>query len=176
MFMKVLLQASAMAPIFAAYCIVAFFQKEETVMFIASSAMVVSVVATIAFLVIPSRKSGSSDFKIEGVETADHEASVLLLAFILPLLTDTIKTMNWAALIPCGALLFGLACLSNGFNMNPMLGLLGYHFYRVETPEKVTRLLISRDTLQNIKKVSKVVELTEYMLLDVTPNKGPELL
>jgi hypothetical protein len=172
MIMKVLLQTSAIGPVFAAYGVAAWLQDQKAVALIALVAFLISGLATVAFLCLPSRKSDSSSFKVEGIETADHEVSLLLVAFILPLLTDQIANMNWSALVPCAVLLFSLACLSNGFNMNPMLSLLGYHFYRVETPEKVTRLLISRDSLQNVKNVSKVVELTEYMLLDVTPKRG----
>ena len=59
---------------------------------------------------------------------------------------------------------------SNAYHTNPLLGLIGYHFYEI-TIEDVGYTLLSRRNLHNTKTIKTVVSLTDYMLLDVTKQK-----
>jgi hypothetical protein len=55
---------------------------------------------------------------------------------------------------------------THALHVNPVLGLIGFHFYEVETQEGVTYLLITKRTINNLKGVTSVVQLTEYGILD----------
>lgn len=50
--------------------------------------------------------------------------------------------------------------------MNPVLGLLGFHFYEVETQEGVTYLMLTKRTINNVSSIKSVVQLTEYGILE----------
>ena len=65
---------------------------------------------------------------------------------------------------------FLVVMTSNAYHTNPLLGLIGYHFYEI-TIEDVGYTLLSRRNLHNTKTIKTVVSLTDYMLLDVTKQK-----
>ena len=48
-----------------------------------------------------------------------------------------------------------------------MLGLMGWHFYKVESAEHVTFILITKKHLRTAATQIKVGQLTEYILLDL---------
>lgn len=65
---------------------------------------------------------------------------------------------------------FLVVMTSNAYHTNPLLGLIGYHFYEVSIDD-VGYILISRRNLHNTRAIKTVVSLTDYMLLDVTKRK-----
>lgn len=60
----------------------------------------------------------------------------------MPLFTSPLDAVNWEIALPV-IIVFG-AVVATGYNyhFNPLLGLLGRHFYKVGTPEGVTYVLI----------------------------------
>ncbi len=49
---------------------------------------------------------------------------------------------------------------------NPLLRILGWHFYRVDTPENVTRLLISKRVINEGNQKIIGIQLGDYVILD----------
>jgi hypothetical protein len=54
------------------------------------------------------------------------------------------------------------------YHFKSILGIIGFHFYEVTSSENVTYVLITQGDLRNTKNVNQVVQISEYMLLDVT--------
>ncbi|RWT04598.1 hypothetical protein [Aeromonas caviae] len=53
------------------------------------------------------------------------------------------------------------------YHFNPLLGLMGWHFYKVSTPEGVTYVLVTKKELRRAQEGLTVVQLTEYIVLDI---------
>ena len=59
-----------------------------------------------------------------------------------------------------------------GYHFNPLLGLLGWHFYKVGTEEGVTYVLITKKELRSAKQCLTVGQLTEYIVIDIEEGRG----
>ena len=106
-------------------------------------------------------------FEAVAVEAADRENIAFLLLYLLPLFTVEIATLNWQVWIPA-LLIFGTVVATGyTYHFNPLLGLLGWHFYKVNTKEGVTYVLITKKHLQTATEAVTVGQLTEYIVMDL---------
>jgi hypothetical protein len=112
----------------------------------------------------------ASDFTPASIEAADHENTAFLLLYVMPLFTSQLNTLDWQFWLPT-ILIFGVITATGyNYHFNPLLGLLGWHFYKVQSPEGVTYILITRKQLRTAATSLKVGQLTEYILLDWEKN------
>lgn len=100
------------------------------------------------------------------IEAADDENVAFLVLYAMPLFTSQFNTLDWKLWLPLGAMFVIIAMTGYCFHFNPLLNLLGWHFYRVTSPDGVTFILITRKHLRTISKDLPVVQLTEYVLVD----------
>lgn len=85
----------------------------------------------------------------------------------MPLFTSQFDTLQWQFWVPT-LVIFGIITATGyNYHFNPMLGLLGWHFYKVESPEGITFILITKKHLRTAALELKVGQLTEYLLLDL---------
>lgn len=101
------------------------------------------------------------------VKTADKEVVTFLLVYLLPLFTkDLIFTGNW--LTPIYIVMVIALCVyhSNAFSFNPLLSIVGYHFYEVENENGMNYLLISTKTIHRHDNMLRVRQLADYIYLD----------
>lgn len=88
--------------------------------------------------------------KIEQFEDNDKEVLAFLLAYLLPLVSvkDTVAEIHWLT----GAYVLVIILLvfthARAFHFNPIMGLLGYHFYSLKNGDGISLLLISRSQLR----------------------------
>lgn len=104
--------------------------------------------------------------KIESAEAADRENIAFLLLYISPLFTGSLVDLNWDVWIPV-LVIFG-AVVATGYNyhFSPLLGLFGWHAYRVGTTGGVTYVLLTKRKLRKAVDSIKVRQLTEYVLIE----------
>ena len=81
--------------------------------------------------------------KIKSIRTADKEIVGFLLVYLLPLIKQAPNSIQLPVL------------------------LFGYHFYEATIEGDITFVLITQQSITHCKNISKVVQLTEYMILDV---------
>ncbi len=164
---RLLLTSTALAPVGLTYAWVAYFQKEG-----ATAAVICGVsigLFVICLLVLWSAKKTlpSSTFKAESIEAADHENTAFFLLYVMPLFTSQFNTLQWQFWVPT-LLIFGIITVTGyNYHFNPMLSLLGWHFYKVESVEGVTFILITKKHLRTAAKELNIGQLTEYILLDL---------
>ncbi len=104
--------------------------------------------------------------QLTGAEAADQESLGILVLYLVPLLeTPTLQT-NWVILIPAGALFLAWMVTGHYHHLNPLLVIMGWHFYKVSTPEGISYILLSRQKLRNVTKYVNVIELSTYTLMD----------
>lgn len=106
-------------------------------------------------------------FQPSEVKTADTEIVGFVLTYLLPLVNANTDHVEWRILGFVLLLLFLVVWSTNSYHFNPLLAFLGYHFYEVTDSSRVSYVLVTRRSLKDTSAVQRVVQLSEYMLLDV---------
>jgi len=101
------------------------------------------------------------------VEAADRENMGFLLLYLLPLFTADLTKLHWETWIPAIGMFAVITATGYNYHFNPLIGLMGWHFYKVESKEGVTYVLITRKQLRSASSALKVGQLTEYILMDL---------
>ncbi|MFC4308260.1 hypothetical protein ACFPN2_04125 [Steroidobacter flavus] len=107
-------------------------------------------------------------FTISSASTADKEVLGFLLTYVLPLFVSgssavAIDGQTVAFIV----MLFGFVVWStHAYDFNPIMGLLGYHFFEVTNSQGISYVLITRKQIVSVRDVTEVVQLTEYVVLD----------
>ena len=102
------------------------------------------------------------------VKTSDREVMGFMLAYIAPI---ALAAGGSVSIDPFAVLflliLFGFVVWGmHAYDFNPLLGLLGYHFFEVETDKFLTYIMITRREIVSVRQITEVVQLTVYVLLD----------
>ena len=106
-------------------------------------------------------------FHIKEFERNDQEVLAFLLAYLLPFVAseNMAFTGDWLT----GAYILGIIFLviahAGAFHFNPVMGLLGYHFYSVKNGDGVSHLLISKQELHRPGKDLRTVRLAYHIYL-----------
>jgi len=104
---------------------------------------------------------------IQKVKSADKEVVGFFVAYALPLLFRGQASADIDAwLLAIGMLVFVLIT-THSLQVNPVLGAFGYHFYEAETKDGITFLLISKRKINSVKSIGRVVQLSEYGVLEI---------
>ena len=107
------------------------------------------------------------ELRIDSARTSDREVISFLIAYVMPLaLTGTVKQPDlWSVAFVVS--LFGVVVWgTHAYDFNPLLGLLGYHFFEVKNKSGVTYILITKRKIVSVEQITKVVQLTDYVVLD----------
>lgn len=110
---------------------------------------------------------------IKKAKSADKEVIGFFTAYVLPLIFRGPSAPDLGAWIMAAVMLLFVLWSTHALQVNPVLGLLGYHFYEVETSDGITYLMITKRKINNITTVNYVVQLGEHSVLDAgLINKG----
>lgn len=104
---------------------------------------------------------------IQKVKSADKEVIGFFVAYALPLLFKNQAPVDMDAWLLAVAMLVFVLMTTHSLQVNPVLGVFGYHFYEAETKDGITFLLISKRKINNVKSINRVVQLSEYGVLEV---------
>lgn len=105
--------------------------------------------------------------RVEQFEDNDKEVLAFLLAYLLPLVSvkDTVAEIHWLT----GAYVLVIILLvfthARAFHFNPIMGLMGYHFYSLKSGDGMSLLLISRSELRRSGKELDTVCLAHNIYL-----------
>lgn len=107
---------------------------------------------------------------IKSVAVADREVAAFLISYILPLLDLDMFSENIASIIYMTVLLYIAMLTTSNYHFNPVLSFLGYHFYEIEVESydgKSTKfILMTERTILDSNKVKKIVQVSDYMLME----------
>ena len=166
-FAKLLLTGTAIAPVCITYAWVAYSDGNSSVALTLLAICVLLVVIALLLLKYVKTHVEKVSFTPVSIEAADRENIAFLLLYLLPLFTAQFDSLNWQIWIPT-LLVFGVVVGTGyGYHFNPLLGIIGWHFYKVGTEEGVTYVLITRKQLRAAKQQLTVGELTEYIVIDI---------
>jgi hypothetical protein len=170
-FARLLLTSTALAPVGMTYAWVALVQGNPCLGAMILLTSLLLVLICLLVLAHAKRNLPASDFKAVGIEAADHENTAFLLLYVMPLFTQKLNTLEWQFWVPTLAIFALITATGYNYHFNPLLGLLRWHFYKVQSPEGVTYILITKKQLRTAADTIRVGQLTEYMLLDLGGDK-----
>jgi len=143
-FARLSLTATAIAPVGLTYAVSAFVAEAHKIGFIILGASLLLVAICIIVFGAAKRRIEPFDFSVVSIEAADRENASLLLVYLLPLFTADFNSLNWIIWIPA-LLAIGLVVGTGySYHFNPILGVMGWHFYKAATPEGVTYVLLTK--------------------------------
>ena len=106
-------------------------------------------------------------------KSADKEVLAFFIAYALPLIFR-----NPGSAPSLDGWLFAMLLLvfvlwsTHTLQVNPVLGLLGFHFYEAEAQGGITYLLITRRKITHLKSIVHVVQIGEYGVLEARRPTG----
>lgn len=103
---------------------------------------------------------------IEEIKTADNETVSFIIVYLLPLANGVDENFNIPILIFVAIFFFFIVMSTNSYHFNPLINLVGYHFYEAKVKGGITYILLSRKNVSTSKSIKEVYHLTEYMILE----------
>lgn len=103
---------------------------------------------------------------IKKAKSADKEVIGFFVAYALPLVFRGQSSQDLGAWLVAGTMLLFVLWSTHSMQVNPVLGMFGYHFYEVETSDGITYLLITRSKISSVLSIGNVVQLSEYGILE----------
>ncbi|MCG6154070.1 hypothetical protein [Leptospira bandrabouensis] len=100
--------------------------------------------------------------KIISLKTADHEVLAYLVTYLVPFLAS-ISVQNAIIIY---TIIFISIYNSNAYHFNPLIGLLKYHFYQIETESNVSYILITKKEIRNVQMIKHISHITDYLVID----------
>ena len=164
---SLILTGTSVSPVLLVYALVAAFEGE------CFPAIVLALIGLgllglgIFLLRYVRKRLEKLDLSFSTVEVVDRESVGLLVLYLLPLLRTSFSDLDVLILIPAVAIFLALALTGYNYHFNPLLNLLGWHFYKVGTPEGVTYVLIARKNLRSAVGTVTVGQLTAYTVIDL---------
>jgi len=164
---KLMLTATSLAPVALVYAWVLYADGRTKVALGLVGAAVALILTMVGLLRYCRKHLERSRFKVTTIEAADREYITFILLYLSPLFTAQFGDLNWHILIPTMIIFILVISTGYGYHFNPLLGLLGWHFYKVGTEEGVAYVLITKKELRSAKQCLTVGQLTEYIVIDI---------
>ena len=161
-----LLTATALAPVAMVYSVLGFIEG-ETLIGIILAAISPALVLLCLWLLNYRKSLERVTLTITAAECADRENIGIMLLYVMPLLEISLAEITWVFFIPAVVIFVSLIVTESSYHFNPLLKFLGWHFFRVGTPEGVTYLLITKKKrIPNVDTKFTVGEITSYTLVE----------
>jgi hypothetical protein len=164
---KSLLMMSAISPICIIYSLAAFLQGNIAYGVIAAIIFFLIVSGVRCFIWICRTKFQKTSYKTTSVETADSENLSFMLLYLLPLFENGISKPNLSITLFAVGIYGWVIWSGYGYHFNPVLALFKLHYFKVNTEEGVTYILISKKAFSKGEQNLTVIQLTEYIILDI---------
>lgn len=165
---KLLLALTAMSPVALTWAIADYGKQGYS----PDQITVVGIAAILALLCLLILRTGTRSltkvsFSIEEIKAVDNEVVAYIVTYLFPLVAPA-NDLSLPAQFFVLALLAFVLSTSNAFTFNPILSVLGYHFYEVKCTTGVSYLLLSRSDITDVRMVQKVGRLSKHLMLDLT--------
>ncbi|MBU1425218.1 MAG: hypothetical protein KKH12_05745 [Gammaproteobacteria bacterium] len=150
-FAKFLLVATSLSPILGAVAVNQYSLGKPMAMWLPWLVVALLLVFICWGLLHYSAKSAQKQtVRVAEFENNDKEVLSFLLAYLLPVLSskDMAFDGQWMTGAYVIAVIFLVIVHAGIFHFNPVMGLLGYHFYGVKNSDGVAVLVISRPELR----------------------------
>jgi hypothetical protein len=164
---KVMLVTTSLAPVLGAFGMISYSAGKPTwttlQWFIYAALLLL-----LCWLVLKFAKSNIEKevLSVNAIRNADKEVLTFLLIYLLPLVArDSLPVAKTEVTIYVFLIIAWAVYHSNAFYFNPLLGLLGYHFYEVTSIDGMSHMLIATKTIRKPSATLEVVQLFDYTYL-----------
>jgi hypothetical protein len=174
-FGKFLLVATALAPICGAFAvnrvgIEGRSAVRDLYFWLWLGVAVVLVLSTVFFLRWCNKHLKHTSIRTTTIKPTDKDVLAFLLAYLLPLLGEKVLAFDAKPIV--SFYVFGLIFVSvyhsNSYHFNPMLALLGFHFYEIECDDGLSAMLISKRTHMVNAQAVTICRITDYLFLETS--------
>jgi hypothetical protein len=164
---RILFAMTAIAPISVSLAYI-YAAHERNIAYACIAILACIALGVLCFSIVNQAKSKLERLPIviQKAKSSDKEVIGFFVAYVLPLVFKGESTPELGAWLLAAAMLMFVLWSTHSLQVNPVLGMLGFHFYEVETKDGITFLLISRRTISNVKTIQHVVQLTEFGILE----------
>lgn len=167
---KFLLVATSLSPVLGAVAVNQFSIGRNLICWLPWLIVAILLVAICWLLFRLVEKIGQKhQLKIAQFENDDKEALVFLLTYLLPFISS--KDMAFEGQFLTGAyilvIIFLVVSHAGVFHFNPVMSLLGYHFYSIKNKSGISELLISKSEIRQTGKELETVRLTYKVYLHI---------
>jgi len=166
-FAKLLLVGTSFAPIILTYAFVNFISNGSIITTVSLIIIVVALVTIcLCLLKFSYKKIERQKINLSSISTADGEVVGFVIAYLLPILSIANPSIDYKVIGFIAGMFLIVIWTTNSYHINPLINLVGYHFYEVSADDNVTYLLLTKKELRKTSSVKKIIHLTEYMILD----------
>ena len=173
-FIRLLLALTAIAPLSVSLAYI-YAAKDHNYQLAAIAAFCCLLLGSLALWIIENAQAKLERLPvtIKKAKSADKEVIGFFIAYALPLVFRGQSLPDIGAWALAAGMLFFVLWSTHSLQVNPVLGLFGYHFYEVETADGITYLLISKRRIGNALTIKHVVQLSEYGVLEASDQTKP---
>lgn len=174
-FAKLLLVATSLSPILGAISVNQISLGKAWCVWLPWLAAAIGLVVLCWILLwYAERNAQAESVEIKQFESNDTEVLAFLLAYLLPFISsrDMAFEGQWLTGAYILAIIFMVIAHAGAFHFNPVMGLLGYHFYRVRNGQGVSVLLISKAALVRPEQAVETVKLSHNIYLQRTTRRS----
>jgi hypothetical protein len=167
-FAKFLLALTAISPVAITWAIADYSKRGYYWEQLLGAGIAVSLgVLCVALLRTASKSLTRITFVVEELKAVDGEVIAYIVTYLFPLVVPASDISLLAQVFVLLLLAFVLAT-SNAFTFNPILSLLGYHFYEAKCNSGISYLLLSKNNITDVKSIKRVGRLSKHLMLDLT--------
>ena len=167
---KYLLVLTSLSPLLGAVAVNQFSNGEPWTCWIVWLVVAILLVFICVKLLQYTAKNAQKQlFTITEFESKDTELLAFLLAYLLPFVSaeNMAFTDEWMTGAYIFAIIFLVIAHAGAFHFNPVMGLLGYHFYAVKNTEGMSYLLISKEELRRPGEEIQTVQIANNINLHI---------
>jgi hypothetical protein len=150
-FAKFLLVATSLSPVLGAVAVNQFaIGRPWTGWFPWLAVALLLVLVCLLLLRYAAGNAQKQALRIEQFENNDKEVLAFLVTYLLPFISskDMAFQGQWLTGAYILAIIFMVIAHAGAFHFNPVMGLLGYHFYGIKNSDGLSLLLISKSELR----------------------------
>ena len=162
---RVLLTITALSPVLFTYAWTVWSEDRQLAVLLALGGFVLAF-CCIQLIVNARYNLEEVNVKIESAEAADRENIAFLLLYISPLFTGSLLDLNWQIWIPVLIVFSAVVATGYNYHFSPLLGLFGWHAYRIGASGGITYVLLTKRKLRHAVDTISVRQLTEYVLIE----------
>lgn len=164
---KFLLVSSSLSPVLGAVAVNQYTLDKPWLSWLAVGVLLVFICW--ALLQYALRNAQKHTLKVGQFESNDKEVLAFLLAYLLPFISvrDTTADVHWLTAAYILAIILLVFTHARAFHFNPVMGLLGYHFYSLKNEDGLPLLLIARGALLRTGGEVETVRLAHDIYLQI---------
>lgn len=123
------------------------------------------IILPLLILNLVKKEAQKENFTAKKVESADYFLLVFLVSYAAPVVMKMIEINFFTALIVV-VLIFVVSWFVSNIPSHPMLYLVKFKFYKVESSDGMVYIFIARRTIRSPKDIKQVMKLSDGMIME----------